>query len=90
MRIEALCTGDELLTGITTDTNSPWFQERLLAHGEQVLRTTVVGDVHEEILEALRTLSARADVVLVSGGLAVRPPTPCPPRSRPRQRGCRW
>src|SRR5215472_4792070 len=69
MRIEALCTGDELLTGVTTDTNSSWFQERLLAHGEQVARTTVVGDVHEEILEALQTLSARADVVLVSGGL---------------------
>ena len=69
MRIEALCTGDELLTGVTTDTNSTWFQERLLAHGEQVSRTTVVGDVREEILEALRTLSARADVVLVSGGL---------------------
>ena len=29
----------------------------------------MVGDVREEILEALRTLSARADVVLVSGGL---------------------
>jgi nicotinamide-nucleotide amidase len=29
----------------------------------------VVGDVREEILEALRTLSARADVGLVSGGL---------------------
>jgi competence/damage-inducible protein CinA-like protein len=69
MRIEALCTGDELLTGVTTDTNSTWFQERLLAHGEQVFRTTVVGDVREEILEALRTLAARADVVLVSGGL---------------------
>ncbi|HVP59331.1 MAG TPA: CinA family nicotinamide mononucleotide deamidase-related protein [Myxococcaceae bacterium] len=69
MRIEALCTGDELLTGVTTDTNSTWFQEQLLAHGEQVARTTVVGDVREEILEALRTLSARADVVLVSGGL---------------------
>ncbi len=69
MRIEALCTGDELLTGVTTDTNSTWFQERLLAHGEQVARTTVVGDVREEILEALRTLSARSDVVLVSGGL---------------------
>ncbi len=69
MRIEALCTGDELLTGVTTDTNSTWFQERLLLHGEQVTRTTVVGDVREEILEALRTLSARADVVLVSGGL---------------------
>jgi len=69
MRIEALCTGDELLTGVTTDTNSTWFQQRLLEHGEQVARTTVVGDVREEILEALRTLSARADVVLVSGGL---------------------
>ena len=69
MRIEALCTGDELLTGVTTDTNSTWFQEQLLVHGLQVQRTTVVGDVHEEILEALRTLSARADVVLVSGGL---------------------
>lgn len=69
MRIEALCTGDELLTGVTTDTNSTWFQERLLAHGCQVQRTTVVGDVRGEILEALRTLAARADVVLVSGGL---------------------
>ncbi|HZJ55435.1 MAG TPA: CinA family nicotinamide mononucleotide deamidase-related protein [Myxococcaceae bacterium] len=69
MRIEALCTGDELLTGVTTDTNSTWFQQRLLERGEQVARTTVVGDVREEILEALRTLSARADVVLVSGGL---------------------
>jgi len=69
MRIEALCTGDELLTGVTTDTNSTWFQAQLLVHGEQVSRTTVVGDVREEILEALRTLSARSDVVLVSGGL---------------------
>src|SRR6516162_9247194 len=69
MRIEALCTGDELLTGVTTDTNSTWFQQRLLEHGLQVNRTTVVGDVREEILEALQTLSARADVVLVSGGL---------------------
>jgi nicotinamide-nucleotide amidase len=69
MRIEALCTGDELLTGVTVDTNSNWFQQRLLEHGSQVARTTIVGDVREEILDALRTISARADVVLVSGGL---------------------
>src|SRR4029078_5728971 len=69
MRIEALCTGDELLTGVTVDTNSPWLQQRLLEHGSQVARTTIVGDVREEIFDALRTISARADVVLVSGGL---------------------
>jgi nicotinamide-nucleotide amidase len=69
VRIEVLCTGDELLTGLTADTNSPYFMDRVLALGEQVARTTVVGDVREEILEALRTLGARADVVLVSGGL---------------------
>jgi nicotinamide-nucleotide amidase len=69
MRIEVLCTGDELLTGLTADTNSPYFMERLLPYGEQVARTTIVGDVREELLEALSTLSARADVVLVSGGL---------------------
>ncbi len=69
MRIEVLCTGDELLTGLTTDTNSPYFMGKLFALGEQVRRSTTVGDVREEIEEALRTLSARADVVLVSGGL---------------------
>ena len=69
MRIEVLCTGDELLTGLTADTNSPYFMERLLALGEQVARATIVGDVREEIREALLTLSARVDAVLVSGGL---------------------
>jgi nicotinamide-nucleotide amidase len=69
MRVEVLCTGDELLTGLTVDTNSPYFMERLLPYGEQVVRTTVVGDVREEILDALRVTAARADVVLVSGGL---------------------
>lgn len=69
MRIEVLCTGDELLTGLTADTNSPFFMERLFSLGEQVARTTVVGDVREELEEALKTLSARADAVLVSGGL---------------------
>ncbi len=69
MRVEVLCTGDELLTGLTIDTNSPYFMERLVVLGEQVARATIVGDVREEILKALTALGARADVVLVSGGL---------------------
>ncbi len=70
MRIETLCTGDELLTGLTADTNSTWFQARLLERlGVMVRRSTVVPDLREDIIEALGTLAARADAVLVSGGL---------------------
>lgn len=69
MRIEILCTGDELLNGTIADTNSPFFMARLFELGGTVARTTVVGDVREEITSALREVSARADLVLVSGGL---------------------
>lgn len=70
MRIETICTGDELLTGLTADTNSLFFQSRLLESlGEQVRRSTVVGDVKEELIEVMREVAARADAVLVSGGL---------------------
>lgn len=70
MRIETLCTGDELLTGLTSDTNSAFFQRLLLERcGLTVRRSTVVGDRRDDLLEALTTLAARCDVVLVSGGL---------------------
>lgn len=69
MRIEVLCTGDELLTGLTTDTNSPWFEAKLFELGEQVRRLEIVGDVREDIVGALRAVAERADAVLVSGGL---------------------
>ena len=69
MRLELVCTGDELLNGLATDTNSPWFASRLFLLGEQVARITVVGDVEAEIREAIAAAAARAEVVLVSGGL---------------------
>lgn len=70
MHIETVCTGDELLTGLTSDTNSRFFQQQLLdATGLTVRRGVVVGDDRDDIIEALNEASARADVVLVSGGL---------------------
>ena len=70
MRIETVCTGDELLTGLTVDTNSRFFQTRLLETlGLTVARNTVVGDVPDEIVEVLAQAAARSDAVLVSGGL---------------------
>jgi nicotinamide-nucleotide amidase len=70
VRIETICTGDELLTGLTSDTNSRFFQEALLNRtGLTVRRSVVVGDDRDDIIEALNQAAARCDVVLVSGGL---------------------
>lgn len=70
VRIETICTGDELLTGLTSDTNSRFFQEALLNRtGLTVRRGVVVGDDRADIIEALHQAAERADVVLVSGGL---------------------
>ena len=70
MRIETICTGDELLTGLTSDTNSRFFQEALLNRtGLLVRRGVVVGDDRADIIEAIDQAVQRADVVLVSGGL---------------------
>ena len=69
MRVELVCTGDELVTGLITDTNSPYLEARLFDLGVKVQRVTLVGDVREHITRALQEAAARADVVLVSGGL---------------------
>jgi nicotinamide-nucleotide amidase len=69
VKIEVVCTGDELLSGLTTDTNSPYFMGKLFELGEQVSRSQTVGDDREEIIGALTAVVARADAVLVSGGL---------------------
>ncbi len=68
MRVELLCTGDELVTGLITDTNSPWFEARLFELGVKVERVLLVGDVRPDITHALLEAASRADVVLVSGG----------------------
>jgi nicotinamide-nucleotide amidase len=69
MRVELLCTGDELVTGLITDTNSTWFEARLFELGVKVERVQLVGDVRPDITRALLDAAGRADVVLVSGGL---------------------
>jgi nicotinamide-nucleotide amidase len=69
MRLEILGTGDELVTGQIVDTNGPWLMERITALGLGVARTSAIGDVPAELVTELRAAAARADVVLVTGGL---------------------
>lgn len=69
MRAELLAVGTELLLGDVVDTNSAWLSRRLAEVGVDVHRHVTVGDNPERVAAALRDAAARADVVLVTGGL---------------------
>ncbi len=69
MRVEILCTGDEILTGKTVNTNYSHMARRLVDVGLGVHWGTTVGDDRESLLQAFRQAGERADAVIVNGGL---------------------
>jgi len=69
MRIEIICTGDEVLTGKTVNTNFSHMSQKLEDVGLAVRWGTTVGDDRETLLEAFRLAAERADAVIVNGGL---------------------
>jgi nicotinamide-nucleotide amidase len=69
MRIEIICTGDEVLTGKIVNSNFSWISQKLEDFGLSVRWGTTVGDDREELLRAFRQAGERADAVIVNGGL---------------------
>ncbi len=69
MRVEVICTGDEVLTGKILNTNFGHISRRLEDVGLSVRWGTTVGDDRETLLEAFRLAAGRADAVIVNGGL---------------------
>ncbi|MGH7048300.1 MAG: CinA family nicotinamide mononucleotide deamidase-related protein, partial [Stellaceae bacterium] len=69
MRIEIICTGDEVLTGKIVNTNFSYMSQKLEDFGLSVAWGTIVGDDREELLVAFRMAGERADAVIVNGGL---------------------
>jgi len=61
--------GDELLIGQVIDTNSAWMAQQLNKSGIRVVRRIAVGDVWDEIWNALDQESKQADIILITGGL---------------------
>jgi competence/damage-inducible protein CinA-like protein len=66
---EVLAVGTELLLGQIVDTNSSWIGEQLALAGIDCVFQAKVGDNRERIKGALEEALARADAVIVSGGL---------------------
>jgi len=69
MRIEIICTGDEVLTGKIVNTNFSYITQKLEDVGLSVVWETTVGDDRESLLLAFKLAGERADAVIVNGGL---------------------
>jgi nicotinamide-nucleotide amidase len=69
MRLEIICTGDEVLTGKIVNTNFSYMSQKLEDVGLSVHWETTVGDDRESLLRAFQLAAERADAVIVNGGL---------------------
>jgi nicotinamide-nucleotide amidase len=61
--------GDELLIGQVVDTNSAWMGQELNANGIWVAHRIAVGDIREDIWEALDIEFRRSKLIFITGGL---------------------
>lgn len=66
---EILAVGSELLTPQRLDTNSLAITEQLNLLGVEVIAKHVIGDDRQRLTDAIRAAIARANVVVLSGGL---------------------
>src|SRR5947208_15252592 len=69
MRLEIICTGDEVLTGKIVNTNFSYMSQKLEDVGLSVQWETTVGDDRESLLRAFQLAAERADAVIGNGGL---------------------
>jgi nicotinamide-nucleotide amidase len=69
MLAEIIAVGSEMLTPHRQDTNSLYLTAGLNDLGISVAFKTIVGDNRQHLTSAIRTALARADIVLLSGGL---------------------
>ncbi len=69
MKVHIITVGDEILIGQVVDTNAAWMAQQLNLIGARVIRKITVGDVHDEMVSAIRNAFESAEVVLMTGGL---------------------
>ncbi|WP_394205609.1 CinA family nicotinamide mononucleotide deamidase-related protein [Shewanella waksmanii] len=69
MKLELICTGEEVLAGQIVDTNAAWFADTMMDYGIECQRKTTVGDRLSDLVEIFQERSQHADIILVNGGL---------------------
>src|SRR6266852_2455482 len=69
MSAEIIAIGSELLTPFRQDTNSLYLTAQLNSLGVEVGFKTIVGDDFKDLVRVITTALARADILILSGGL---------------------
>ncbi|HDZ40587.1 MAG TPA: competence/damage-inducible protein A [Bacteroidetes bacterium] len=69
MQAEIISIGDELLIGMTVDSNAAWMGRELTNLGIEVFQMTSISDNREHILKVVDESLNRSNLVLVTGGL---------------------
>jgi len=69
MNAEIIAAGSEMLTPARTDTNSLYLTARLNELGIEVVGKSIVGDDRARMAHMIRGALARADLLLITGGL---------------------
>ncbi|MBN8521794.1 MAG: competence/damage-inducible protein A [Alphaproteobacteria bacterium] len=64
-----IIVGNEILSGRTHDSNTPWIAEKLVAMGIRLVEVRVVPDVEAEIISAVNALRTKVDYVFTTGGI---------------------
>lgn len=69
MCVEIITTGNEIMSGLTRDTNFSWAAAELSSSGIEVKHHCAVADDLDDLLSSFATASKRARFVIVTGGL---------------------
>lgn len=69
MKAEIICIGTELLLGQIVDTNAAFLAKELAGLGIELYHKSTVGDNLSRVETVLRNAWARADLLILSGGL---------------------
>jgi competence/damage-inducible protein CinA-like protein len=69
MNAHIITIGDEILIGQTLNTNAAFIGEQLVNNNINVTKTSVVGDVENDILAEFKTTFESNDIIIVTGGL---------------------
>lgn len=61
--------GNEILSGRTTDANTPWIAERLTERGILLAEVRIIPDVERVIIDTVNDLRGKYDYVFTTGGI---------------------